>query len=125
MPPENLLTQKNNSNSEQNHSSLFENPLRKEFLTFDQVTEFFGYSKQWVRQQMANGNLPYRTYGRDGVLFYIPEVRQAILDGSLAPIRRQVQNDKREKKKEWKNIRSSRGGEGFSSIQDLRKFQTS
>ena len=67
---------------------LFDNLLRKEFLTFEEMAEFFQrYGSRWVRQQMAAGNLPYRTYGRDGVLFYVPEVRQAILEGRLAPIR--------------------------------------
>lgn len=105
-------------------NQLFDNPLRKEFLTLPQVAKFFGYSEKWVRQQMAEGNLLFRSYGRDGVLFYVPDVRQAILDGSLAPIRK-VQNDQSKKNKIKKDVSSQSEVEGFSSIQDLRQLQRS
>ena len=121
---ENTLTVPDNSNSGQLNPSLFDNPLRKEFLTFDQMAEFFGLSKKWLRQQMAAGKLPYRSYGRSGVLFYVPDVRQAILDGSLAPTSK-VQHDHKTKNKIRRQVSGPCEGEGFSSIQELRHLQRS
>src|SRR5690606_37393882 len=97
---------------------LFDNPLRKEFLTFDQIVEFFGYSQQWVRQQMASGNLPYRSVGKSKVFFYVPEVRQAILEEALVPGRK-VQNDNQSKNQERKAVQGETDGERIASIQDL------
>jgi len=105
---------------------LFDNPLRKEFLTFDQVVAFFGrYGSKWVRQQMACGNLPYRTYGRDGILFYVPEVRQAILDGRLAPMRRNKSHDQNEKKEKGNILRSSSSIQGAKTLKELRELARS
>lgn len=100
---------------------FFDNSLRQEFLTFPQVVDFFDkYGEKWVRQQMTVGNLPYHTYGRDGVLFYIPEVRQAILDGNLAPIRRKNHDQNSIKKKRY-GLRSIDQVSGTTSLEDLRK----
>ena len=108
-----------------NAEQFFDNPLRKEFLTFDQIVSFFSlYGERWIRRQMAEGHLPYRTYGRDGILFYVPEVRQAILDGSLAPIKK-VQDDYNSTNKNRQKVRSKSQSEGFASIQDLRRSEGS
>ena len=109
-----------NNNLREKISQLFDNPLKWEFLTFEQVVDFFGYSKKWVRQQMAEGYLPYHCYGKSGFLFYIPELRQAILSDQLAPIRRKNKNDKRHQNKKWNQISSESASERAKTLQDIR-----
>ncbi len=121
-----IVAEEQGSDNDVINPSLFDNPLRKEFLTFQQMAAFFGrYGPKWVRQQMAGGNLPYRTYGRDGVLFYVPEVRQAILDGRLAPMRRNAKHDQSEKKEKRDNVRGNSSIQGAKTLKELRELARS
>ena len=114
----NLVEKNNQLRNELNR--LFDNPLRREFLTFEQVVDFFGYSAKWVRQQMAEGNLPYHAYGRSKFLFYISDVRQAILSGKLAPIRKVQEYDRKQKNTDRNKVSRSDQGTGGKTLEDLR-----
>lgn len=112
------------------HTQLFDNPLKREFLTIDCLVNIFQkeikngkkkYGEAWIRKKMASGDLPYIAYGRDGVLFYYPHIKKALLNGCLAP--REVHYDSNHKKKIRNPIRSKSQGEGYCSIQDLRSQQ--
>jgi hypothetical protein len=103
---------------------LFDNPLRREFLTLEQVIDFFGYTKKWVKRQMAEGRMPYHCYGRSKFLFYIPDIRQAILSGRLAP-ERKVQDDYNSKDKKRNQISRSSQSERGQTLEDIRNERRS
>ncbi len=99
---------------------LFDNPLKRDFVTLDQLKELFGYKKKWFTQRMADGSLPYRQVGRHLILFYVPEVRQAILDGRLAAHRKVIQDDNNRSNKKRNKISSSSEGKGWKTLEDIR-----
>lgn len=76
-PPENPLTQKNNSNSEQNHSSLFENQL------WDIKTAAFklSVSEKTLRDWVYKRQVPFKKVG-NLVRFNPSEIHQWIEERS-------------------------------------------
>ena len=69
---------------EREETSFFDNPLAKEFLTLEELARFFGYTKSWVMKQVADGKLTCHPVGKKVTLFYLDEVRRAILRNDLA-----------------------------------------
>jgi hypothetical protein len=63
---------------------IFDNPLAREFLTLEQVARFLGYSPAWIMQQVAEGRLVCHPVGKKRTLFYLDEIRSAILRNDLA-----------------------------------------
>ncbi len=100
---------------------LFDNPLKREFVTLDQLEELFGYKKKWFTQRMAEGSLPYNQIGNRKILFYVPDVRQAILENKLAPNTRKVQYDRNKKNKIRSQIFSEGESAGGETLEDFRR----
>ena len=101
---------------------LFDNPLQRDFITLDQMIAFFGYGKKWFTLRMAEGSLPFQKVGKHLILFYVPAVRQAILENRLAPNTRKVREYDRDKKNKIRSkIFSTSESPGRQTLEDLRR----
>lgn len=93
---------------------LSENPLKKDFIDLQQAQQVFSrYKPQWIISQINNGNLQAYRYGRDGILLYVPEVRQAILEHRLEPVEKE-ESRKNDKRKKTQKRRATVRGSGES-----------
>lgn len=114
----------------QKQSQLFDNQLVREFISLDGLKAFLALfdknrrepSTKWCKQQMILGNLPYSQIGKGKFAYYIPHVRQAILENRLAPNTRKVQSHDRNTKNKVRNQISSSGeSAGAETLEDFRR----
>jgi len=105
---------------------LFDNPLLKEFIHKESLAKVLGVSKKWIGLKQSEGLLRGYQLTKTVTLFYIPEVREAILAGLLAPVRRESHDNQKTKNQGWKSeIPGSNQNRRKPNLQDLRHHKAS
>lgn len=102
---------------------FFDNPLNEDFLHLDTLAQFLRRSERWVMTRAVEGRLHAYPIAKGLYLFYVPEVRAAILAGLLAPNTQEIPNDKKTKKQGRENpVPSQRKSQRLPNLSDLRDF---
>jgi hypothetical protein len=99
---------------------LFDNPLQREFLTLEAVASFLDHTPEWVIHKVNEGILPCYQVGKTQRFFHVEDIRNAILQNSLA-LQGGAYDQKDEKKGRPTHIRGKGQKERSHSLQELRE----
>lgn len=114
----------NGITSREQPSPLFDNPLRREFLPLEEVARFLGHAEAWVLHRVNEGILPCYQVGKTQRFFHVADIRDAILQNTLAL--QGGNHDQKDYKKRGKDhLRGTDQEEWPDSLQELREQKRS